>query len=341
MSRLMSAIGGLLVRREVVLERVLELLLPVRVGAEGVARHGLARGVELQQLLRHVAHGLLDARLRRFPRGAAELVERRLGGAGVLLDEVEPLDRHEELVVAGVAQLHELLRAPSPTSTICFSPTNGPMPWSTCTTRSPTFEVAEVRQERAGRRRAAARARGAPPRRRPPRRRFAGRRRAGGIRATVGRRRRAPPRRAHPRRDPRSAAKTRSREPAPSCARRDPVWSATNTDRARRAPSPPDFGDPVLDAPVELRRGLAATCATPAAVTGLAPPSSASGKLLEPIALERRDRRPRSRRRRDGVGSARRAVRRAAPDDTPLVAGARSARGASRRPRGPRPAPRR
>ena len=32
MSRLMSAIGGRLIGRQVVLERVLELLLPVRVG---------------------------------------------------------------------------------------------------------------------------------------------------------------------------------------------------------------------------------------------------------------------------------------------------------------------
>ena len=31
-------------------------------------------------------------------------------GAGVLLDEIEPLDRDEELVLARVAELHELLR---------------------------------------------------------------------------------------------------------------------------------------------------------------------------------------------------------------------------------------
>ena len=30
--------------------------------------------------------------------------------AGVALDEIEPLDRDEELVVAGIAELHELLR---------------------------------------------------------------------------------------------------------------------------------------------------------------------------------------------------------------------------------------
>ena len=110
MSRLMSAIGRALIGRQLPLEGVLELLLPVRVGAEGVARHRLARGVELEQLLGHVAHRLLDARLGLLPGRAAEPVERRARGAGVLLDEIEPLDRDEELVFAGVAELHELLR---------------------------------------------------------------------------------------------------------------------------------------------------------------------------------------------------------------------------------------
>ena len=77
---------GRLIGRQLVLERVLELLLPVRVGAEGVAGHRLARGVELEQLLGHVAHRLLDARLGALPRRAAEPVERRPRRAGVLLD---------------------------------------------------------------------------------------------------------------------------------------------------------------------------------------------------------------------------------------------------------------
>ena len=42
-------------------------------------------------------------------RRPAELVERGIRPAGVLLDEVEPLERHEELVFVGVAELHELL----------------------------------------------------------------------------------------------------------------------------------------------------------------------------------------------------------------------------------------
>ena len=100
--------GGL-VDGQLVREGVLEFLLPVRVGAEGVAGHGLALRVELQQLLGHVAHRLLDARLGLLPGRAAEPIERRPRAAGVLLNEVEPLDRDEQLVVAVVAELEELL----------------------------------------------------------------------------------------------------------------------------------------------------------------------------------------------------------------------------------------
>ena len=109
MSRLMSVDGALLVGRQLVFEGVLEFLLPVGVGTERMARNRLARGVELEQLLGHVAHGLLDPRLRPLPRGAAEPVDRRPRRAGVLLDQVQPLDRHEQLVFAGVVELQELL----------------------------------------------------------------------------------------------------------------------------------------------------------------------------------------------------------------------------------------
>ena len=102
---------GSLIGRQLVLERILELLLPVRVGAERVARHGPTRRVELEQLLGHVAHGLLDLGLRAFPRGAAQPIDGRLARAGVFLDEVEALDRNEELVFARVAELEELLGA--------------------------------------------------------------------------------------------------------------------------------------------------------------------------------------------------------------------------------------
>ena len=111
MSRLMSAIAVAWSGVSSYGKRVFELLLPVRVGREGVAGHGLALRVELQQLLGHVAHRLLDARLGLLPGGAAQPIERRPRAARVLLDQVEPLDRDEQLVVAVIAELEELLRA--------------------------------------------------------------------------------------------------------------------------------------------------------------------------------------------------------------------------------------
>ena len=59
--------GAVLVRRQLVFEGVLEFLLPVGVGAERVPWHRFASGVELEQFLGHVPHGLLDARLHAFP----------------------------------------------------------------------------------------------------------------------------------------------------------------------------------------------------------------------------------------------------------------------------------
>ena len=141
--------GVLLIGRQLPLERVLELLLPVRVGAEGVARHRLARGVELEQLLGHVAHRLLDARLGLLPRRAAEPVERRPRRAGVLLDEVEPLDRDEELVLAGVAELHELLRLEADVDPL--QPDEHADPVVDVDDEVADLEVAEVGEERARR----------------------------------------------------------------------------------------------------------------------------------------------------------------------------------------------
>jgi hypothetical protein len=99
----------LLIDGERPFERIVELTLPVRVGAERVARHGFARGVQLEQLFGHVAHRFLDARLGLLPRRAAELVQRRFSCAAVLLDQVEPLDGDEQLVLAEIPQLHEFL----------------------------------------------------------------------------------------------------------------------------------------------------------------------------------------------------------------------------------------
>ena len=98
-----------LIRCQLVLERALELLLPVRIGAERVSRDCLARRIELEQLFGHVAHGFLDLRLGTFPGRAAEPIDGRLCRAGVLLNEIEPLDGNEQFVVARIMQLDEFL----------------------------------------------------------------------------------------------------------------------------------------------------------------------------------------------------------------------------------------
>ena len=101
-----------LVRGLLVLEGLLELALPGALAGEGVAGAGLPLGVEAQELLGHVAHGLLDAGLRLLPGPAAEPVDRRARAlrARVLLDAVEALDRDLELVARLVAEDHELAR---------------------------------------------------------------------------------------------------------------------------------------------------------------------------------------------------------------------------------------
>ena len=98
-----------LIGRQLVLEGRLELLLPVGVGGEAVAGYGAPCGIELQQLLGHVAHGLADAGLGPLPARAAQAIERRILAPGVLLDQVELVDRHEQLVPAGIADLHQLM----------------------------------------------------------------------------------------------------------------------------------------------------------------------------------------------------------------------------------------
>ncbi len=75
---------------------------------------GTAR-VELQELVGDVLHGFLDRGLPPLPAQAAEPVERGerpFAGRGVLLDEVQALDRHEQLRVSRVAHVHHLARQP-------------------------------------------------------------------------------------------------------------------------------------------------------------------------------------------------------------------------------------
>src|SRR5207302_2997913 len=46
-----------------------------------------------------------------FPRRAAQAIDRRFVCAGIFLNEVEPLDGHEQLVFTRVAELEEFLFA--------------------------------------------------------------------------------------------------------------------------------------------------------------------------------------------------------------------------------------
>ncbi len=92
------------------LEGVLELALPFAVGGERVALGGLARGVELEQLLGHVLHGLLHARLGLLPLLRAQPIQHRLHafGRAILLHQVEPRERDIQPRAFGVFQHHEL-----------------------------------------------------------------------------------------------------------------------------------------------------------------------------------------------------------------------------------------
>ncbi len=228
MSPLMSVDGRALIRRQLPFEGVLEFLLPVGVGAEGVARHRLARGVELEQLLGHVAHRLLDARLGLLPRRAAEAIERRARGAGVLLHEIEPLDRDEQLVFAGVAELHELLRLEADVDALEADEETDAV--IDVDDEVAGFQIAEVREERSRRRLA-------------PlvdlaffledvgfRPELELRVRAAGSRGSDGRRQPGRRPRARPRRAPSAPRRSRSRRAARSSARR-------GQPSARRGPS--------------------------------------------------------------------------------------------------------
>ena len=95
----------------------------------------LARGVELEQLVGHVLHGLLHARLGLLPLLRAQPVQYRLHALrrAILLHQVESRERHIKPRAFGVLQDHELGGAPSSCG-ISFSPWYWPMPCSTCTT---------------------------------------------------------------------------------------------------------------------------------------------------------------------------------------------------------------
>ena len=93
-------IGRLLER-----ERVLDLVLPRRVGRELVARRREPAAVEHDQLARDVAHRVAHARLRLLPVAAAHLRQLRRVATGVLADDVDLIGRDVDLLVA--AELDE------------------------------------------------------------------------------------------------------------------------------------------------------------------------------------------------------------------------------------------
>jgi hypothetical protein len=160
------------------LERERRGELPLEVGVAGEDRRArqLALGVERQQLVRHLAQRLPDARFGAVPGGAAELVEPRRDplDAAVLLHQVQPVDRHEAAACrrrrraraprspapppAAAARGSAAAQAAAAVSATVRRPTNWPMPWSAWTTKSPTRR--SRRPERKGPKRGA-RGRGA------------------------------------------------------------------------------------------------------------------------------------------------------------------------------------
>src|SRR5579884_2947087 len=92
--------NGELIFRFGELESVLELALPVAVGREAEAFARAALGVELQELLGHVAHASFHARLGALPRDATQAIERwgrAFAGASEFLDQVHARERHVQL----------------------------------------------------------------------------------------------------------------------------------------------------------------------------------------------------------------------------------------------------
>ena len=95
--------GGELVGRLLIGESVLQLLLPRRVLAEGIAFRTLACRVELDQILGDLMHMLARLGFGGGPVGTAQLVEFRRFGADVFADLVELVGGDEQFVRRGAA----------------------------------------------------------------------------------------------------------------------------------------------------------------------------------------------------------------------------------------------
>ena len=97
----LDVVDGLqLVGRLLERERLLHLVLPRRVGREGVARRGQPLPVEHDQLLGDLAHRAAHPRPLLLEVGAAHAVERRRLAAGVLAHEPDLVGGHVDLAVA-------------------------------------------------------------------------------------------------------------------------------------------------------------------------------------------------------------------------------------------------
>ncbi len=97
--------GSELVERLLVWKGCFELRLPGRVLRVCEARCNGPSGVDLEQLFGEVGDRALDALLGTQPLGAAQLAQGRILPARVTADAVDLLDRQEDLVGAGEAQL--------------------------------------------------------------------------------------------------------------------------------------------------------------------------------------------------------------------------------------------
>ena len=102
--------GSQLIRRLLVGEVVLKLPLPGGVPVEGVARHGLTLGVELEQVARDVLDGLAHLALLPLPLAAGQAVQlgRLALGADVLLHPIQLIRGHVQLVGALVADVQKV-----------------------------------------------------------------------------------------------------------------------------------------------------------------------------------------------------------------------------------------
>ena len=178
--------------------------------------------------------------------------------AGVLLDEVEPLDRDEQLVVAGVAELEELLRAVADADLLQADEHADAV--VDVDDEVADLEVAQVREKRLASPTAGAPAPGALPRRRRPRRRSGERRRAGGSP-----RDRLPDGHQHGRVPRVLGALDRHGEDLVVLEQLDRALGAARRrgdeqHRLALLAQPPDLGRPSRHAAVQLDGGLTRTC---------------------------------------------------------------------------------